>query len=609
MKKITNIDRSKFIPRKLKNGKFDYRDGGRGMIQWCEDNVCLSITPKGKTVPEWILIRDFPPEFRGLWEWQCEKLLEALEMKDGRFIYRQIVFCLPRAYGKSLMTVLTVLWKFLNFPRQTLVLGANSKDQVGHVHLKELKDIVLNSPKVLRIIGKRNLQDKEIRLTDKNGNVVSKIRIISTHTGLLSNITGYTFSEFFLQSKFDFYTALDGSLRGQINALGIIDTTASHKAHMLYKLYKAAQSGKDKTIYFCYETLSPCLAKNHPNPNITQAELDSYEIKFTPPDFAMYFKNLWSGDTEALFSQKIIESMKYIGVDGRLTGRIEIQEIVKKIIKAETLFDNMTEHYQRDTGKREALLTLKNSLYRVDDIYKLRTSTGIPQMALLTDLGKLEDLYDTNFAIICGCDRADPAKVEGTSAARTIITLLAKGLPGSRSRPFMLDENTVPNYIYFILHMAQANKNELNEIKNIISLVSIEYDGINSFCAERWGFQDFNDFSDNIQMPTEIIHPSQVNQRSMFNELYSLAADGRLKTPIIGIHGSKTDNILEEELKLFTYDIEKKWYGSPEKKLRYGVQDDSIFSLALAIHGGRNLIPEDFRSRDGNMFFGQFYSV
>lgn len=608
MKKIVNLDKSKFIPKKLKNGKWDYRDGGRGFIQWCEDNICISITPKGSTIPVWTPIKDFPPEFRALWEWQCEKFVEALEMKDGKFIFRQIVWCLPRAYGKSLMTVLIILWKFMNFPRQTLVLGANSKDQVGHVHLKEIKDIMLNSPKILRIVGKRNLQDKELRLTDKSGNVVSKIRIISTHTGLLSNITGYTFSEFFLQKNFDFYTALDGSLRGQVNALGIIDTTASHKEHMLYKLYKAYTSGKDSTIYFCYETNPTASAELHPNPNITQKELDSYKIKFSPPDFDMYFRNIWRGESEALFSPKIIQSMKYIGVDSRLTGRVEIQEIVEKVQKAETLFDNMTEHYGRDTGKREALLTLKNRLYKVDDVYKLRTASGIPQMALVTDLRKLEDLYDTNFAVLCGDDRADPAKVEGTSAARTIVTLLAKGLPGSRSRPHLLDEN-IPNYIYFVLHIAQAHKNELNEIKNIISLASIEYDGIDSFCAERWGHQDFNDFSDNIQMPTEIIHPSQANQRSMFNELYTLVADGRLKTPVIGVHGSKGDNILEEELKLFTYDIEKRTYGSPEKKLRHGVQDDAVFSLALSIHGGRNLTPEDFRPRDGNLFFGAYYNA
>lgn len=507
------------------------------------------------------------------------------------------------------MTVLIVLWKFLNFPRQTLVLGANSKDQVGHVHLKEIKDIILNSPKILKIIGKKNIQDKEIRLVDKSGNAVSKIRIISTHTGLLSNITGYTFSEFFLQKNFDFYTALDGSLRGQVNALGIIDTTASNKEHMLYRLYQAAKSGKDKTIYFCYETNVTASAELHPNPNITQKELDSYKIKFNPPDFDMYFRNIWRGESEALFSPKIVESMKYIGIDGRITGRVEIHDMVEKIIKAETLFEAMTEHYQRDTGKRESLLALKNRLYKLDDVYKLRTPSGIIQMALSVDLHKLEDLYDTNFAILCGCDRADPAKVEGTSAARTIITLVAKGLPGSRSRPYLLDENTVPSYMYFILHLAQANKNTLNEIKNIISIASIEYDGIDSFSAERWGFADFNNFADDIQMPTEIIHPSHVNQRSMFNELYTLVADGRLKTPIIGVHGSKCDNILEEEMKLFTYDIEKRWYGSPEKKLRHGTQDDSMFSLALAIHGGRNLAPDDFRSRDGNMFFGQFYNA
>ena len=44
----------------------------------------------------------------------------------------------------------------------------------------------------------------------------------------------------------------------------------------------------------------------------------------------------------------------------------------------------------------------------------------------------------------------------------------------------------------------------------------------------------------------------------------------------------------------------EKWFGSPEKKEVHGVQDDSMFSIAWGLYGGRMLGVDDFRLRSIN---------
>ena len=47
----------------------------------------------------------------------------------------------------------------------------------------------------------------------------------------------------------------------------------------------------------------------------------------------------------------------------------------------------------------------------------------------------------------------------------------------------------------------------------------------------------------------------------------------------------------------FVQDELGKWFGSPEKKSRNGVQDDVMYAIGHAIYGGMALTVEDFRVR------------
>ena len=188
----------------------DYRKGGQGCIDWIEDKCYLPVTAVGSDISQWTSVGKFPEEYYYLWSEQCKILLEALVMKNEKFVHRLIVLCWQRGEGKSLLACLIQLWKFFNWPRQQIVLGANSKEQTKFVHYDIMRDIILNSPQLLNVIGLRNVQEKDIRLKDSKGRIVSQIRALSTATGIVSNITGYTFSEMFNMKKPKFYVELAG---------------------------------------------------------------------------------------------------------------------------------------------------------------------------------------------------------------------------------------------------------------------------------------------------------------------------------------------------------------------------------------------------------------
>jgi hypothetical protein len=615
MKPIIHEKRTKPRP-KLKKRKLTYRDGGLGFIKWCEDFVCIPVYHDGGYIPKWTPMNDLPTSldiktgrsYRSFWENQKYVLTDALQMSGGRFKHRLIIFCWPRGEGKSFVAVLIQMWKFFCFPRQYIMLGANSRDQTKFVHYQIFVDIILNSPKLLRIIGRKNIQEKEIKLRDGRGNIGSFIRTISTSTGIVSNVTGYTFSEMFDMSNPKFFIQLDGSIRNIPNALGVIDSTVSSKSHILYKLYLTYIKNKDPFLFFSHRESIEAQSKDYWSPQMSQDQLDSYQNKFPTNEFAQYFKNTWEAGSRRFFTIEMIDATNYLGVDGTLGMQqkiIDILSVVNSKKTAEKL--NLMRKVSINLIDLESL-TLQKPLIKVSSIYSLTDSSRHPRKCSNNELQKLSDLYQTDFAILIGIDRADPMKLDLAAGARTIVTAVAKGLPNSRNNPdAYIEEGLVKEYIYLLLHLVHVESNELSHVKAVIKSCIDEYDGIEALCSERWGMWDINDWCTEQDISFEPISPSYDRQKEAFSELWTLYKTGKFKTPEICISGSKKDDILKEEAYTFDHNPFKKHYGSTEKVEKFGVQDDSIYSLAWCIYGGRLLGPLDFRERKSEMVFGEMF--
>lgn len=597
-----------------------YKDGPEGFINWCNDFVCIPIYPEGTDIAVWVPMNELSDvpnpktgkSYKSIWEEQQWEIRRCLRMIRGRFVYRLIVLCWMRGEGKSFIACLIQLWKFMNWPRQQIVLGANSKEQTKFVHFDIIRDIILNSPRVLSQVGKRNIQEKEIRLRDQEGNIGSVIRPISSFSGIVSNITGYTFSEIFDMKNPKFFTQLDGSIRNIPNALGVIDSTVSSKEHILHNLFTSFVEQKTTSLYFSYRCSKKGFASDFWNPNMDQSQLDDYKVKFLPADFDRYFRNVWGASGEHPFTEDLMESTHYLGMDGKLCPQKQILDVLAEVkIKKETLENEMSRFKDDRQYVKDDLLAdiaiMKSRFWEVESVLPVRDKmTKLPHMAYVDDLNKLGDLYDTNWAILAGIDRADPMK-SSRSLARTIITCIAKGLPGSRSTPF-LDTTTVPNYLYVMLRLAHIENSGIEEIKEELLQVHQEYMGIDALCGERWGIWDLANWCGDNDIRFEAIFPSYDKQKTAFSELFSLVQKGLFKKSPLSVWGTNTEDILVEEALMFYHDSDKRWFGSTEKNDAKGVQDDAMFATGWGIYGGRLIRPEEFRERKPTMWFGSFAS-
>ncbi len=603
-----------------------YQQGAEGFISFVEENVRFSVPMKNSPIPKWMYPPELPsdpdPEtgksFAEMWESQKAELREALKMKNNRFVYRLIIFCWPRGEGKSFMVCLLQLWKFFCFPRQLIVFGALSKDQTRFVHYDMIQNVLLNSPKLVNVIGKVNIQSKGTYLKNSKGEVTSSFQPISSFSGIVSNITGYTFSEMFDMKDPKFFVQLDGSVRNIINALGTIDSTVSTKDHVLYRLYRGTRDNVDKLTYFSYRSAPNAVADEYWHPYMTNDQLQSYRRKFPPADFDRYFRNVWELESGRLFTEPIAKSIFYFGYKDKNNivrpddGNVQkmLQEIQEYEIKIDGLDRRKKKNAKRIRKRRKQLTkmdclenikNIQQKLIPMDNFYRL-FSIAMPKIMSLGELNRLSEIYDTNWSIHSGFDRSDPLAKKPN--ARTIITTVAKGLTGSRSKRIV--EQEIPSYLYILLQLSHVEDASLENIKRELKEVHMEFDGIDSFCSERWGAWDLAPWCEDYEIKFEPVFPSYTLQKKAFNEMYLSITGSRLKSATILVPGSKEENILEEELKMFDYHPQGKWYGSPQKNENEGVQDDAIFALAWTLYGGRDFGVGDFRERKGTSDFGLF---
>jgi hypothetical protein len=552
---------------------------------------------------------------KDFWEAQKEVVRECLKMENGRFLYNVIVLCWMRGESKSLLVCLIQLWKFFNFPRQTIVLGANSKDQVKFVHFDIITDIVLNSPKLLVDLGgKSNIKEKEIRLRDSKGDVRSIIKPISSFTGIVSNITGYTFSEIFAMKNPRFFTQLDGSIRNIPNALGCIDSTVSDKSHVLYKLYvNALVERKTKKVFFSYRCsrMPDGDVNDFWHPYMTRDQLDDYKAKFPFGEFERYFLNLWEAGQVRVFKDPHIEEIYAFGCDGKMLNHPEIRALLVK--KAEIMEALTT--YTSKGNKTPIVIELNQKIDELiaritpmEDAYRLFDhADNMSMMLSLQSLNELGDKLDTDWAIMAGSDFGDPYAQDGR--ARTILTLVAKGLPGSRSNPNVwLQDIASPPYMYFIIGFFLIKDHSLGKVKELLDAAHNEYEGLDSYCSERFGNWDVQAWCEERNIQFEPVFASYDRQKECFKGFYEIVDEGRLKSPTIRVPGSTGNNILSEELSVFMHDPQKRWFGSPRKMEKYGEQDDAMFALGWCLYGGRNLTSDHFRIRRSYQNFGWFMS-
>ena len=149
----------------------------------------------------------------------------------------------------------------------------------------------------------------------------------------------------------------------------------------------------------------------------------------------------------------------------------------------------------------------------------------------------------------------------------------------------------------------------IDTVKAILGEANKTYEGLDGVAGERWGSGSIGNWLEEKKIPFELIVPNYDRQRDAFKELFLSVREGRFKKPTVYVEGMKGPDIVIEELSVFYQNVKERWFGSPHKEEKYGIQDDSIFSIGFGMWSGRELGPEKFRRRrpDISMMFGNFY--
>lgn len=565
-----------FTSEKLK----EYRQGGEGLIKWAEENIKRLDREHQRWVP--LVLTDFQKEtFK-----EC-LIMEKNEKGILKFKHRIIAFCRPRGDFKSYDVMLILLWRFFCFFAEVIVLGANSKEQVRFIHFDLARDTILNSPKLLDVIGHENIKEKGIYLIEKGTSRISKDKIInqivpiSAFTGLLSNITCAAFSEICDIKDEKFYIQLSGSIRSVFNAMILIDSTVAKKEHIFHKLYK--QSFKDPIIYFQW------YADKHLNPNMTEAELEHYKNLFPPYEYNRYFRNRWEDAEPSLFSPIMIKEMGIIGMNGQYLNHAEIQTAIKKQLLLEELVEREIQQKRDISEILIEIEKIKQSFIPVDKIYKIPAS--------FDDLNKIKEIVKSEFIITIGLDRGEPDSIK---ASRTVVTVVAKSQIGKPD--IKLSEENM-KWLYFLLDLRIIEDPSDKAIEDLILEMSNKYIWIDNICLEGWATKDIEIWCNENGFLVERLMATQGNQKSSFPKLYTLMYEGLFKSPMIPfytIEGNVVNNyaendILREEMSVFEHGQKAsktsgnmtEWFGSPQKNKARGIKDDAVFSLNWAVYGGR----------------------
>jgi len=158
-----------------------------------------------------------------------------------------------------------------------------------------------------------------------------------------------------------------------------------------------------------------------------------------------------------------------------------------------------------------------------------------------------------------------------------------------------------------MLHPSTFTLFFIDTVKQIIDSAQEEFDGVETFCSERYGAWDVENWCEEREIKFEPVFPTYDRQRLAFKEVLMSVKEGRLKCPALKLPGAKGEDILAEEMGAFLHDSDTKWFGSPEKKEMHGIQDDTMFSLGWTLFGGRMLGVEDFRARKTFASFGHMF--
>ena len=241
---------------------------------------------------------------------QRDAIRDALATNDaGDWKYTTIAFSFPRRHSKTTLMALLVLWRFTTRPTQNIVCMATNERQTVATGFAIVRQIVLNTPALLAMIGKENVQQYRITYSA----LQSSIRTTSCNvSGLYGQrlTTGWV-TEIHAAPSDEPMQVLASSLGDSLNSWMLVDSTVDGIGGPLHRLEQLAESGEDPTVFVRrieYADLAEALEKSPPW--IRRDWLKSRKAQLLPATFETQHLNRRTAATNSLFAPEDIAACR-----------------------------------------------------------------------------------------------------------------------------------------------------------------------------------------------------------------------------------------------------------------------------------------------------------
>lgn len=261
----------------------------KDIVKWANDNVYIP----SKTGPKKLK----------LWPYQVEILRECTKVrKNGKNRYSTIAFCFPKRNGKTFLAALILAWKFCLFYDIQAVVASNSREQAASVLFDTFKDMIRMSPRLLELVGADNILDKEVTVPGTHSKVVVLSSSRATafgygiDVGAVDEIHATATEDG--RGLYDILSSQTGDRDGQI----LLPSQVSSKLNVLYELYRLAESGEDKSVYFKH------IHDEQPSPLVTDEWIETRKKQLLPQQFNAYHLNEWGDALDTLFPEAKVKA-------------------------------------------------------------------------------------------------------------------------------------------------------------------------------------------------------------------------------------------------------------------------------------------------------------
>jgi len=220
-------------PRHPVSGKFLSKKkwhlpGILGLAHFIHDTKPRILTSKG-------IYEVFKPE-----RWQVEVIKKVFETdENSKRKYSFCLLCWPKRHSKSVLHAIFVLHAFCTKKNWLCVCLANKLEQALSVNFRLLVDIIRNTPRLLKLIGEKNILASEIRFPKNNNRILAMANNVSGAHGL--KLSALWCTELWTCTDLRAFRALFASLADTEESICYLDTNTDFHGGVIQEFEQAAK--------------------------------------------------------------------------------------------------------------------------------------------------------------------------------------------------------------------------------------------------------------------------------------------------------------------------------------------------------------------------------